>query len=291
MKTFQIKTSLLFSVFTVLVLFFSSCQRENDVLPQTSVTDQSAKLDLTLPPITLQMAYISRVSLSANEFIQFYYRSGSTLPSMADVALKNSAGQVATTRWNFSYDASLHLTKVTSAADGRVVNVTANADGNITGANCLINGNYYFSQSLTYNASKQLTSFNYAFAGANSNYAFTYQSDGNLNTLNRTGSNGSANFTIQATAHDTKISPWISARGNLTFWFMVTMVGNLGTTPGQWLSYKNNVTGYTIQQGTPYSATVSYSYDSGYGYAASLVATCTNPTYNAGPYGFTYFYQ
>ncbi|MDJ1467615.1 hypothetical protein [Xanthocytophaga flava] len=292
MKTFQIKTIFFFSVLTALVLFFSSCQRENDIVPQPSVTDKSAKLDLTIPPIQIQSAYISRISLSANEFIQFYYRGGSTFPSMADVTRKNySDGQLVTTRWYFSYDASHHLTKVTSTADGRVIDVTTNSDGLITGASCLINGSFYLGQTLTYNTSNQLTYFHIAYPGAHSNYAFTYLADGNLNTLYRTGENGSANFNIQATGHDGKISPWISARGNLAFWFMVTMVGRLEGTPGLWLSYKNNVTSYTIQQGTPYSATISYSYDSGYGYAASLVATCTNPIYNAGPYGITYFYQ
>ncbi|WP_314005232.1 hypothetical protein [Xanthocytophaga flava] len=42
---------------------------------------------------------------------------------------------------------------------------------------------------------------------------------------------------------------------------MVTRVGGLEGTPGLWLSYKNNVTAYPIQEGTPYSATISYSYD------------------------------
>jgi|GEM_PF-6392659 len=285
------KNPILF-VLLVLATLFSSCQKENEIVPQAASDASSAKLNTTIPH--LQSGYISSISLASNKVINFYYRSGSTVPNMAVISdgLKDGSRGITTTRWTFSYDLNLRLTKVTGD-DGTIINVSTNTDGNITGAGCGINGAYQFSQTLTYNAAKQITNFNYEIAGASNKYDFTYLSDGNLNTVHRTGAPSFKNFTIQTTARDAKLSPWRAIRGNIVFWWMATVMYDLTSTPGQWLSYRNNVTSYTFTDlpGTSTNVNVSYGYDSGYGFATQLLATSTNPVYYPGPYGFTYFYQ
>ncbi|MDJ1482574.1 hypothetical protein QNI16_18870 [Cytophagaceae bacterium YF14B1] len=292
MKTYQNHTNPFLFVLLVLITLLSSCQKEAAIVPQDGSADKSARAGIIIPPI--QVGYISSISLGSGKTINFYYRSGSKVPNMAVIsdALKAPSRGITTTRWGFAYDSNLHLTTVTGD-DGTVINVSTSTDGKITGASCSLNGFFQFSQSFFYDASNRIDHFQYNIAGANNQYAFTYLSNGNLNTVTRTGSPVYGNFTIQATGYDSQLSPWVTAKSNIAFWWMETVAYDLARTPGQWLSYSNNVTTYTFTDltGLASNVSVSYSYDSGWGYAAQLLATNTNSAYYPGPYAFTYFYQ
>ncbi|MDJ1472372.1 hypothetical protein [Xanthocytophaga flava] len=295
MKTYSITQKLFLIVLSVVTTLSSSCQKENEVIPQLPPPEKGAKLNLILP--TLPTAHISSI-YNGDYGIEFLYRRGSSVPNSAIIkGYKNGVNEhyrgITTDHWSFGYDADLHLTKVTGE-DGTVFQVSTNTDGAITQAICYVNGAVRTTHTLSYNASGQLINLNQLFVGMNGvsdskeQYVFTYQPDGNLNTLTCTNTIAASSYAIQATGHDSSRSPWLTTHANTIFWWMETVFGHLVYTPGQLLSYKNNVTSYVYTRPSlnPKNLNVNYSYENTY--PALLV--CSDPlVWNN--FRFTYFYQ